>query len=205
MNSTVLMAALGVAILALPALFVLGRRTGAAAEIRRLAAAKSTAEEARVLEPLQRAEDLIELPRVDVLGDQVAAQRLRLAHPLAYHDDAYTPVEEEEKRLGERETTLERKFDVLEQRDRDFSRRASEFGRREKVVVERESELDRLHAEQRLRLEQMAGMSAQEAKAELIRKLEEEAQADAANRLREIRERARRDAERERRSHVVKS
>ena len=43
----------------------------------------------------------------------------------------------------------------------------------------------------------MAGMSAQDAKAELIRRLEEEAQADAANMLREIREGARRNAERE--------
>jgi ribonuclease Y len=43
----------------------------------------------------------------------------------------------------------------------------------------------------------MAGMSANDAKAELIRRLEEEAQADAANMLREIRESARRNAERE--------
>jgi ribonuclease Y len=43
----------------------------------------------------------------------------------------------------------------------------------------------------------MAGMSAQDAKAELIRRMEEEAHADAANRVREIREAARRNAERE--------
>src|SRR5262249_21196942 len=42
-----------------------------------------------------------------------------------------------------------------------------------------------------------AGMSAADAKAELLRRLEEEAHADAANRLREVRERAKRDAERE--------
>src|SRR4030095_11565056 len=52
-------------------------------------------------------------------------------------------------------------------------------------------------ADERRRLEQMAGLSAQEAKAELIRRMEEEAQADAANRIREIRETAKRDAERE--------
>ena len=40
-------------------------------------------------------------------------------------------------------------------------------------------------------------MSVEEAKEELIQRLEEEAQADAANRLREIRESAKRDAERE--------
>ncbi len=40
-------------------------------------------------------------------------------------------------------------------------------------------------------------MSTQEARAELLRRLEEQAQADAANRIREIRETARRNAERE--------
>jgi ribonuclease Y len=51
--------------------------------------------------------------------------------------------------------------------------------------------------EERRRLEQLAGLSAAEAKAELIRRMEEEAHADAANRLREIRETAKRNADRE--------
>jgi len=45
MNSTLLLAGLGVAILALPALFFLGRRAGISSEVRRLTAAKSTVEE----------------------------------------------------------------------------------------------------------------------------------------------------------------
>ncbi len=81
--------------------------------------------------------------------------------------------------------------------DKDVSRRASEFGRREKFVTDREEELRKLVADERERLERLAGMSAQDAKAELMRRLEEEAHADAASRLREIRERSRRDAERE--------
>jgi ribonuclease Y len=99
--------------------------------------------------------------------------------------------------MGERESALERRAESVEQRDREVGRRASDFGRREKALQTREEELERLLAEERRRLEQMAGMSAEDAKAELIRRLEEEAQADAANMLREIRESARRNAERE--------
>src|SRR5206468_4359779 len=106
-------------------------------------------------------------------------------------------VEVEERRVGERESALERRAEAVEQSDRDISRPASDFGLREKVVQGREEELEKLFAEERRRLEQMSGMSAQEAKSELIRRLEEEAQADAANMLREIREGARRNAERE--------
>src|SRR5260221_11025729 len=108
-----------------------------------------------------------------------------------------TTVEADERRVAERESTLDRKLDLVEQRDRDLGRRASDFGRREKLVQTREEELEKLVADERRRLEQMAGMSAQDAKAELIRRLEEEAQADAANLLRDIRETARRNPERE--------
>jgi ribonuclease Y len=52
-------------------------------------------------------------------------------------------------------------------------------------------------SEERRRLEALAGMSAEQAKAELIGRMEEQARADAANSLREIRESARRNAERE--------
>jgi ribonucrease Y len=108
-----------------------------------------------------------------------------------------TEIEREERRLSERETVLDRKFELLEQRDKELGKRASEFGRREKTITDREQELDKLIADERRRLEQMAGMSAQDAKNELIRRMEEEAQADAANRIREIREGAKRNAERE--------
>jgi ribonuclease Y len=106
-------------------------------------------------------------------------------------------VEREERRVSERDTVLDRKFEVLEQRDKELGKRASEFGRREKTVAEREQELEKLVSDERRRLEQMAGMSAQDAKNELLRRMEEEAQADAANRIREIRDTAKRNAERE--------
>ena len=103
----------------------------------------------------------------------------------------------EEKRLQEREGVLDRKFEVIETRDKDLSRRASDLGRKEKTVEERQAELDKLVSEERRRLEQLAGLSATEAKAELVRRMEEEAHADAANRLREIRDTAKRTADRE--------
>jgi ribonucrease Y len=197
MDWTLLLAGLGgVLLLALPALFVLGRRVGASQEIRRLAAAKSTAEETskKILGDAEREAET--LRKSAVVSGKEELIKLRETFEAEVRGRR-TEVEREEKRVVEREGTLDRKFDVLEQRDKELSRRTSEFGRREKLVAEREDELKAMVAEERKRLEQLAGMSAQDAKAELMRRLEEEAQADAANKLREIRERARRDAERE--------
>jgi ribonuclease Y len=53
------------------------------------------------------------------------------------------------------------------------------------------------------RLEQLAGLSAEDAKRELVHSIEEEARADAGNRVREIRETAKRNAEREARRIVA--
>jgi ribonuclease Y len=106
-------------------------------------------------------------------------------------------VEREERRLQEKEAQLDRKVEALDQRDRELNRRTSELGRREKTVGEREEGIGKLEADATRRLEELAGISAAEAKAELMRRIEETAQADAANRVREIRESARRNAERE--------
>src|SRR4051812_4140918 len=196
MNVTVLIAALGVALVASAAFFVFGRSLGRASEHRRQAASKSTAEEtaARILSDAEREAE--SLRKSAVLSGKEELIKLRESFEKEMRQRR-EEVEREEKRIVERDTTLERKFDLLDQRDKDLGRRASDFGRREKVVAQREDELSTLMLEERQRLEQMAGMSAHDAKAELMRRLEEEAQADAANKLREIRERARRDAERE--------
>ena len=203
MNATALSAVFGVLlVIASAAFFFLGRKTGRTAERAAQSLAKATAEETskrivgeaeREAESLRKSalisgkEELIKLRE----NWEVEARRRR------------EEVEREEKRVQDRETTLDRKFDVLEQREKDVGRRGSELGRKEKTIAEREQELDRLMGEERRRLEILAGISAEQAKAELIHRLEAEAEADAANRLREIRENARRNAEREARKIVA--
>ncbi|MEX2177956.1 MAG: ribonuclease Y [Gemmatimonadaceae bacterium] len=196
MNEYALLAALGVAILALPALFVWGRRSGIGSEFKRQLAAKATAEETgkRIISETEREAENLRKSAVVAGKEELITLRESFEGEIR---GRRTEVEKEERRITERESTLDRKLDILDQRDKELSRRASEFGRREKTVADREQELQTLVAEERQRLEQLAGMSAHDAKAELMRRLEEEAHADAANKLREIREKARRDAERE--------
>jgi len=197
MNPTALYAALGVVIiLAAAAFFVFGRSAGRAAERRAQAAAKATAEESarRILDEAQREAET--LRKAAVVAGKEETIRLRES----WETEATKRREElerAERRTQEREANLDRKLDLLDQRDKDLGRRGSDLGRREKIVGDREGELERLLGEERRRLEALAGMSARDAKAELITRLAEEAQAEAANTLREIRESARRNAERE--------
>src|SRR5438270_4525341 len=192
----ILAAAIGAVVVASAAFFFLGRRIGRTAEIKRLAASKSTAEETakRIVTESEREAENMRKSAVVAGKEELIKLREKFESEVRGRREE---VEREERRITERESVLDRKSDLLEQRDRDLGRRASEFGRREKTVIQREEELATLIAEERRRLEQMAGMSAQDAKAELVRRIEEEAHADAASRVREIREAARRNAERE--------
>jgi ribonucrease Y len=196
MDVIAIIAALAVFIGAAPAFFFLGRRSGTRTEHERQVAARATAEETskRILAEAERdAESLKKSALVSGKEDLIKRREQFEVDVRGRREE----VEREERRLVEREGVLDRKVELLELRDKEIGRRASEFGRREKTVADRELELDKLVGEQRRRLEQMAGMSAQDAKAELIRRMEEEARADAASRIREIRDAANRNAERE--------
>jgi ribonuclease Y len=197
MSDTALYAASGVAILiAAAAFFVIGRAAGRAAERKAQEAAKATAQETagRILAEAQREAET--LRKSAVVAGKEETIKLREAWE-AESAKRREEVERAERRVQERETNLDRKFDLLEQREKDLGRRASDLGRREKTVHDRDTELERLLAEERRRLEQLAGMSARDAKSELMHRMAEEAQAEAANQIREIRETARRNAERE--------
>ncbi|MDQ6610875.1 MAG: ribonuclease Y, partial [Gemmatimonadota bacterium] len=176
--------------------WAIASKSGAGRELEHQRRAKSTAEEtsARLLDEARRdaenvrkgavvagKEDILKL-REDF--DKDARQRR--------HD-----LEREEKRVQDREGQIDKTRETLLSREVDLQKLTGELGKREVKVTERVSELDRLIAEERHRLEHLAGLSAQDAKAELIRRLEDEAHATAANRLREIRESAKKNAERE--------
>ena len=89
-----------------------------------------------------------------------------------------------------REAALDKKLGALDERERDLERKARGFTERESVLAKAEQEA-------RGRLEKLAGLTAHEAKQELIRRLEDEAKSDAAALLRDIKEQAKKNADRE--------
>jgi ribonuclease Y len=197
MTDTAIYAALGVlVIIASAAFFFVGRATGRTAERKAAAVARAGAEDAakRIVDEARREADTLRKSAVVAGKEETIKLRESWEGEAARRREE---IERAERRVQERETALDRKFDILEQRDKEIGRRASELGRKEKTVSERDAELDRMLSEERRRLEALAGMSADQAKAELIGRMEEQARADAANSLREIRESARRNGERE--------
>ncbi|MCH1572102.1 MAG: ribonuclease Y, partial [Longimicrobiales bacterium] len=114
-------------------------------------------------------------------------------------------IERAERRAEERSDALDRQFERLNSRDRELEERAETLSTRE-TELERDAEgVAASEREARHRLEQLAGLSRDDAKAELVSDLQDAARADAANSLREIKEQAHKEAEKEARKIVALS
>jgi ribonucrease Y len=108
-----------------------------------------------------------------------------------------------ERRVEERARTQDRKLEEVETRERTAVKRDEALAQREQSLKSREGEADRLAQEQRLRLERIAGLTAEEARREIMQRIEDEARGQAAALVREIKEQARRTADRDARRIIA--
>lgn len=96
-----------------------------------------------------------------------------------------------DKRLRQKEETLERKIDQLEKKEHDLSRREKEYNSKERAIQEKESRYNQLIKEQTLQLERISGISSEEAKVELFKRVEEESRFESAKLAKKIEDEAR--------------
>ena len=88
----------------------------------------------------------------------------------------------------------------LDRRAAELERRAAELERRSAELATRERELEELQAQRTAALERASGLSAGQAKAELLKEIEHQARHDGARTLRAVEEETKREAERRVRS-----
>jgi ribonuclease Y len=100
-----------------------------------------------------------------------------------------------ENRLIQREENLERRSESLESREHQLSSMQGQ-------VQKREQDLEALMTEERARLESLAGMTSEEARSVLLRRIEDEVKHEAAAMIRETEARAREEADKKARNVV---
>ena len=91
-----------------------------------------------------------------------------------------------EKRLNQREEILDRKLELMDRREREMTSREQELHARDQAVSKQEAHWQQLVGEAGRKLEQLAGLTAEEAKDQLLRALEEEAKLHAAAHIKRI-------------------
>lgn len=114
-------------------------------------------------------------------------------------------LEKLEKRLADREEGADRKASTLDDRQERLTGREEALSERSRELEAQQSSLEDRSREVDHELEKLAGLSAREAKDQLIGRIEDEARAQAAQNVREIRERSRREAEREAKKIIAMS
>ncbi len=101
-----------------------------------------------------------------------------------------------ERRLLQKEEHLEKKGDLLDEREVELAKKHKLAGHQEEELKVEKDRYQQLVAEENARLEQLAGMSAAEAKEVLLQTMEREIRADAARLVKRIDTEAREHADR---------
>lgn len=94
--------------------------------------------------------------------------------------DRKKEVVEEEKRLIQKLDQIERKIDILDKREMELLKKEQSFVKGEEAIARKLKEADALVEDQRFKLEQISGVTRDEAKQMLIENIESEARMEAA-------------------------
>jgi ribonuclease Y len=106
-------------------------------------------------------------------------------------------VERIEQRAVERDKLLDQKLELLDSRQARLEASREALDEDRERLADRQGQLEETERGLQERLEELAGISREEARKALVSRIQDEARAEAAQQVREAKERARREAERE--------
>ncbi len=105
--------------------------------------------------------------------------------------DSRRKINEMERRLMRKEENLERRFQALERKEREFAAREQRLHVREREVSEEQRKYEALTRKAVEELERLSGLTQEQARSMLVKKIEEEAKLEAVQTLRRIEEETR--------------
>lgn len=114
--------------------------------------------------------------------------------------DVRNELKKRERRLGQKEEGLDRKFEQLEQKESELTKQERQVSKRESAVHEKEVNLESIAQEHKRRLEEISGLTADEAKDCLVKSMESDARREAAQLVKRIETESREEADRKSRA-----
>ena len=105
--------------------------------------------------------------------------------------DRRKKINEMERRLLNKEENLDRRFQATERKERDFSQKERRLFQREKEIDLHEEKINALVKKETEELERISGLTQEEAKNQLIKRIEDEARLESVQVVRRIEEETR--------------
>ncbi len=128
--------------------------------------------------------------------------QLKTDHEKMFNEKNNRMIQAENK-LKQRETAFSQKFEEVQRKQREVETIRENLSNQLQLVDKRSEELDKLHRTQVDKLEALSGLSAEEAKAQLIESLKAEAKTEAMSYVNEIMDEAKMTAQKEAKRIVV--
>ena len=114
-------------------------------------------------------------------------------------------IQQSENRLKQRELSLNQRQDELGRRKQDLDQQQQRIDNEKKLLQLRQDELDKMQLQEREKLEELSGLSADEAKSRLVESLKDEARTDAASYVNEIMDEAKLNANAQAKKIVIQT
>ncbi len=156
-----------------------------------LQAARNTA--ARIIDESKKEASAIRKEAEIHAKDGIQQERLEFEKEVR---DTRKELQAQEKRLVSKEEGFDKRVDSLEKRENELSRREASLKTKEVGLEDKSAEYDRQIEAARKQIEQVAGLTRDEARRNVIEEMVEEAKHEAAKRIRIIEEEAKAEAAR---------
>ncbi len=114
-------------------------------------------------------------------------------------------IQQSENRLKQREISLNQRQDDLNRKKNELENERKRIESQQQKLIHKEEELEQLQEQERIKLESLSGLSAEEAKERLVESLKEEAKTDAASYVNEIMDEAKLTANKEAKRIVIQT
>ena len=114
-------------------------------------------------------------------------------------------IQQNENRLKQRELSLNQRQDEINRRKQDVEQQQQRIDSEKKVLLSRQQELEKMQVREREKLEELSGLSAEEAKSRLVESLKEEAKLEAVSYINEIMDEAKLNANQQAKKIVIQT
>ena len=114
-------------------------------------------------------------------------------------------IQANENRLKQKEIALNQKHEDLVRRKQEVDSQQEHIDNDKKVLLQKQSELVKMQDQERVKLEEISGLSADEAKSRLVESLKDQAKLDAAAYVNEIMDEAKLNANQQAKKIVIQS
>ena len=129
---------------------------------------------------------------------------LKLEHEKMVHQDEQRK-QQQEQRLQQREQQLNQRQGDIQRAQNELQQQTRTLEQQQKAVEFKTQEIDRLHKQAEQQLEQLSGMSAEEAKVQLVEALKDEAKTAAMAYVNEVMDDARLTANKEAKKIIIQT